>query len=161
MRSTHLRVVVIGGGNVALRKVTGLLGKVGIITVIAPEIKEEFTEMSEVECIKRPYKKGDLKGYDLLYGAVDNPAVTDEICEEAKEHIRLICNFVDKPDRSDFYTPATIQKDDLMISLSSGGKAPGLLPELKKEIINTIDLDNWNKKIISYEQQRREGHGNL
>ncbi len=161
LRVDQLNALVIGGGAVATRKVLDIHHKFKSVHVIAPNISDEIKKLQHVICEYREYEKGDLEGVNVLYSAVNDPDVSEKIYTDLQQYPSIVSNFVDKPDYCDFYTPCMIQKDDLIISLSSGGKAPGLLPKLKKEILQTIDLDAWSEKVVQYEQKRRGDNDNL
>ena len=81
---------VVGGGEVALRKITDLVKGGARIKVISPEILPEIEELAKrdpekIEIIRRPYMKGDLLSCSLVYSATDNPDVNHEVFLEAEE----------------------------------------------------------------------------
>ncbi|QEK11820.1 NAD(P)-dependent oxidoreductase [Crassaminicella thermophila] len=93
---SNKRCVVIGGGNVAERKVNSLLEHGAKVTVISPKITEklrEFQLKNKIKWIKREYRLGDIKGYYLVYVATDNRKVNESCLEEAKRrrHINKCC----------------------------------------------------------------------
>jgi len=122
------KTLVIGGGEVATRKVKNLLEFNAHPVIIAPEVSDELKELillHTLEYKQRKYKKGDLRNFNLVFVATDSPEIDSEICEEAKE-IGCIVNFADQPELCNFIVPSFIKRGDLIISISTQGKVPFL-----------------------------------
>lgn len=120
--------LVVGGGEVAYRKVKTLVEFNATPKVIAPEVKRELKELIEqykLEYEPRKYRKGDLEGFDLVFVATDDPTIDALIKEEADE-TGAIVNFADKPEMCNFIVPSIVRRGDLTISISTQGKAPFL-----------------------------------
>ena len=134
----HLNLVgkpclVIGGGEVARRKVGGLLQSGAAVTVIGPEISPELARLAEegrITVIPRKYRRGDLKGMFLVFGATDDPEAGAAITEEAAAESCLV-NLADQPSRCDFILPALLERGDLAISFSTQGRCPALAQWLR------------------------------
>ncbi|MBU0729084.1 MAG: bifunctional precorrin-2 dehydrogenase/sirohydrochlorin ferrochelatase [Proteobacteria bacterium] len=127
--------IVIGGGNVAQRKVHALIAYGGKVTVISPEIISELAELQKtgkLEWIDRAYQKGDLTGAFLVIAATDDPDVQATISNEAEEK-NILLNVADVPKWCNFILPATIRRGDLTVSFSTAGKSPALARKLRKE----------------------------
>lgn len=132
--------VVVGGGEVATRKVEGLLKAGARITVISPEVTQAIRhrkQQGRVRHIRRSYRTGDLKGTFLAYAATGNSQVDTEIAEEARSGAALI-NVVDRPALCDFITPALLERGDLVIAISTGGKSPGLARKLREDLESIV-----------------------
>jgi len=102
------RVVVIGGGEVAYRKVKDLIGAGAIVTVIAPHIGEDLSALTNdhsVTIVQRLYQKGDCKGAALVFSATNNTEINQQVFYEASE-LNIPINAVDDPDNSTFYVPS-------------------------------------------------------
>jgi len=119
--------LVVGGGQVATRKVEGLLKAGARVTVISPESTEtlgEWREEGKIIYLKRCYQRGDLKGYFLVYAATDLAEVNSEMAEEARAE-RVLLNVVDRSPFCGFVSPSVLERGDLIIAVSTGGKSPG------------------------------------
>lgn len=130
------RVVVIGGGQVALRKVRGLLEAGATIELISPEVDEELVELSrkgELILEQRDYQKGDLKGAFLVIAATDDTNVNHAAWEEAQQ-VGCLINVVDDPVHCNFILPALVRRGDLSIAVSTGGASPALARRIREEL---------------------------
>ncbi|MBF8437785.1 bifunctional precorrin-2 dehydrogenase/sirohydrochlorin ferrochelatase [Halanaerobiaceae bacterium Z-7014] len=130
------KVAVIGGGSVASRKVSSLVEAGAEIVVISPEINARLEGMVEaglLEWRQKSYEYGDLKGFWLVIAATSDSSVNHQVYQEAKEMMQLY-NIADRPDLSTFYTAARVKKGDLQIAISTGGKAPALSAEIRREL---------------------------
>ncbi len=127
---------VVGGGEVGTRKVEGLLKAGAKIRVISPEATEpirKWKRQKKLHYLKRRYRKGDLKGFFLAYAATGIPQLDVEIAEEARSE-GVLLNVIDRPPLSDFITPALLERGDLTIAISTGGKSPGFARKVKEEL---------------------------
>jgi precorrin-2 dehydrogenase/sirohydrochlorin ferrochelatase len=127
------KVVVIGGGGIAERKILGLLKTGADITVISPEITKKIERArlkKQLKHISRVYKKGDLNKAFLVIAATDS-AVTNE--KVAKETYCLL-NVVDTPKLCNFIVPSTVVRGHLTIAASTGGVSPAFSKSIRKEI---------------------------
>lgn len=120
--------LVIGGGNVALQKVQGLLAAQAQVTIISPLLCHELrllADSGQVHWQKKEYTDGDVKAFDLLICAADNQAVNRAAAAEARRR-RILVNVCDVPAISDFAAPAVIRRGDLLITIGTSGKSPAL-----------------------------------
>ncbi|TCS81990.1 precorrin-2 dehydrogenase/sirohydrochlorin ferrochelatase family protein [Pectinatus cerevisiiphilus] len=133
--------LVIGGGEVAYRKIQGLLAASAKITVIAPELLEKLSAMHEkglFSWLKKPYKQGDIKGFFLAVCATDDENINKLAAAEArKEHILI--NVVDRLSLCDFAMPAVIRRGDLLVTSSTNGKSPAMAREIRRELEKFLD----------------------
>ena len=127
------RVLVVGGGEVALRKVELLVDAGAAVVVVSPEITAELSGLAGVEFVRRPFEPGDLDGAVLVIAATNNRAVNEQVCREA--HSRgLFVNVVDKPDLCDFHVPASIRRGKLCVAISTGGSSPMLSRKIRRKL---------------------------
>ncbi len=129
-------VVVIGGGQVALGKVRGLLEAGAQVTVISPELAPQLAHLTEqglVRHIARPYQPGDLRGYALAFVATDDPTVNARVAQEGRE-LGVWVNAVDDPAHCDFIMPAVVRKGDITVAVSTGGGSPAVARRLREEL---------------------------
>ena len=129
--------LVIGGGKTAYRKVLSLLDCGAQVTVISPEVCAELVALADEERItlhKREYQKGDVDPkYRMVIGATNSPATNISIADEASSN-NVLCNIVDQPLLCDFYVPATVQRGDLKIAISTSGKSPAMARKIREEL---------------------------
>jgi siroheme synthase-like protein len=134
------RVVVIGGGAVAERKVESLLGTGASITLISPDVTSRLKDLAESNQIRleqRVYVPGDCTGATLIFSATDDSLASDAVFEEAAE-ARALVNTADQPALCDFIMPAVVRRGDIAIAISTGGTSPGLAAQLRQRIAKII-----------------------
>lgn len=130
------RIVVIGGGKVAARKVTGLVDAGARVEIISPEVCEGIRALAEngkVDIIRRAYQPGDLSGAFLVIAATNDPEINHRIWVEANQANCLV-NVADDPKHSTFILPAVIRRGEITISISTGGASPALARRLREKI---------------------------
>lgn len=131
-------ILIVGGGTVAFRKAKKLLEHEAVVTVISPNLIEEFN------CLKRMYyKRLDIivDNYNnkyinnqcLVIAATSSRSVNEKISVYCKEK-NIFCNVVDNIKTSDFIVPSSLKRGDLVISISTMGKSPMLASKIKKEL---------------------------
>jgi uroporphyrin-III C-methyltransferase / precorrin-2 dehydrogenase / sirohydrochlorin ferrochelatase len=113
------RVVVVGGGAVALRRTLALVDAGADVTVIAPDITAELAELPVNVC-RRRYRAGDLTGAWLVHAATSDPEVNALIAHEA-EWERIWCVRADSAAASAARTPAVARHGDIAVAVTSGG----------------------------------------
>ena len=130
------RTLVIGGGEVALRKTKGLLDAGACLTLISPNIVPELENLSHTQALyweARPYRQGDLRGAFIVIAATNDSRVNQEIWEEAQGEGCLI-NVVDDPAHCNFIIPAQVRRGDFSIAISTGGTSPALARRLREQL---------------------------
>ena len=130
------KCAVIGGGQVALRKVTTLLEDGARVTVISPELCPELVslaEKKEIIVLNREYRKGDLKGAFVAIAATDSSIINRQVAAEAREKSVLV-NVVDDAGYSDFIAPSIVRRGDITIAISTSGQSPALARKLRTKI---------------------------
>ena len=119
------RVVVVGGGPVAARRVAGLVTAGAAVEVIAPSVLPAVAELSEVAVSLRDYEDGDLAGAWLAHACTDDPAVNAAVAEEAGRR-GIFCVRADVAEAGSARTPAMARGSDLVVAVgSSGAPDPG------------------------------------
>lgn len=131
-------VVIIGGGEVAARKVSDLLDAGAYVKVISPEFHAEIINSAElfkdkIILVKRKYQKNDLSGAFIVFSATNDSSVNAEVFREAEESSILI-NAVDDPPNCSFYVPSFVRKGELLFALSTAGASPAMAARLRREI---------------------------
>lgn len=128
--------VVIGGGAIARGKVERLLEAGAEVRVIAPQADEAIERLGEqgrIEWRRRPYRPGDLTGAALAIAATGDPAVNAAVYEEAQAR-GLPVNAVDDVEHCTFTAPAILRNGDLLVSVSTEGKAPALAVRIRDRL---------------------------
>jgi precorrin-2 dehydrogenase/sirohydrochlorin ferrochelatase len=131
--------LVVGGGLVGTRKAISLLKCGARVTVVSPAATEKLTEMArdgQVELILRAYRLEDMQGKFLVIGATDDEALNRQLHADARA-CHVLCNIADRPEICDFILPAAIERGDLVITISTGGKSPAFAKSLRKELEKT------------------------
>lgn len=133
--------VVIGGGQVAQRKVTALLKCGARIRLISPEATKRLRNYARKGLIQhwtRQFRAGDLKGAWLVYAATDDTKINQMVHREAVAN-RIFANVVDQTPLCTFIAPAIFRKGPLTIAISTGGLSPSLSKYLRSELAALID----------------------
>jgi precorrin-2 dehydrogenase / sirohydrochlorin ferrochelatase len=133
-----MKVTVIGGGLIALRKVKDLLKQSADVTVISPDICkgiEDLFEQGKIQVLKRKYRSGDLDGLYLAVVAAGNKGVNNRVVKEAAVK-KVLLNIVDDPGLSDFIVPSVVHRGDISVAVSTGGKSPALARKIRAGLEN-------------------------
>jgi uroporphyrinogen-III synthase len=128
------RATVIGGGKVAERKVKALLEANIKPTVVSPELTQHLLELKTREKIlhlEKHYETTDLQNIELVIAATNDEAINKQIANDALIH-NLLCNVVDNPELGNVHTVGTVRRGDLLVTVSSNGKAPALTRYVKE-----------------------------
>lgn len=131
-----IKCLVIGGGEVAHRKTLSLREAGADITLISPRVINPLLKMAEegeMKIIKRAYQKGDLKGFRLVYAAINDQKGREEIAKEAGEE-GILLNIADNPSAGNFIVPSKIQRGDLYLCFSTNGKSPLLAKKIRQDL---------------------------
>ena len=129
-------VLLVGGGEPAARKLRLLLKARARVTVVAPHWTPEIADGAASRRItlrQARFRPADLEGQALVVGATGLPAVDEEVARAA-EAATLPVNIVDRPELSSFITPAIVDRDPVVIGISTGGTAPVLARRLRATI---------------------------
>ncbi len=136
IKLTGRNCLVVGGGEIALRKAELLLQAGAKLTIIAQEVHPRFSQLQEknvVEILQRPYCQGDEQGKFLVIVATDNKQINTEIYT-ACEQKNILVNVVDAPENCRFIVPAIIDRSPLMLAIATAGHAPMLAKALRARI---------------------------
>ena len=131
------KCVIVGGGSVAFRKAEKLLDFGADITVVAPKISRCFEDMP-VSFIRREFAVSDIDDAYMVIYAADDKALAEDIrrvCTEKK----IMLNSVDDKENCSFIFPSIVQKDNVTISISTGGTSPVFAKYLKDRIDELLD----------------------
>ncbi|MDQ6817243.1 MAG: bifunctional precorrin-2 dehydrogenase/sirohydrochlorin ferrochelatase [Actinomycetota bacterium] len=170
LRLSGRRCVVIGGGDVALEKVDGLLICGAPVRVVAPEAHPELVQLALEGSIRwepREYRSEDLDGCLIAIAATDDTEVNISVYEDAEARSMLV-NVVDVPPLCNFILPAIVRTGPLAIAISTAGASPALAKRMKREIGELFGAEyaalavilnearGWAKATLPTYQDRKE-----
>jgi siroheme synthase-like protein len=164
------RCLVVGGGEIGLEKVEGLLACDGDVTLIAPEAVEELEELAAEGSIaweRREYAgRQDLEGVFMVIACTDDTETNIAIYDDAEERAMLV-NIVDVPPLCNFILPALVRMGPLAIAISTAGASPALAKRMKREVAELFgdeyatlaimlnDARGWAKGTLPTYQDRK------
>lgn len=128
--------LVVGGGQVAERKVRSLLECGARVKVISPEITPGMGKLAAEGLIlyrEGFYQDSDLNGVFLVIGATDREEVNRRIADDCAAR-NLVVNIVDDPGKGNFFVPAVVRRGALTIAVSTEGKSPMLARKIREEL---------------------------
>jgi siroheme synthase-like protein len=136
LKLTGRRCVVVGGGEIGLEKVEGLLACGGRVVLVAPAAVPELEALAaegSIEWIRREYEPADLEGTFIVIAATDDTDVNIRIFDDAERRAMLV-NVVDVPPLCNFILPAIVRTGPLAIAISTAGASPALAKRIKAQI---------------------------
>lgn len=158
LKAEQLQWLVVGGGNVALEKLTFLYksSPAARVRLVAPEIKPQIVAMAAthpLELIQSVYDPIHLNGVDLVIATTDNPNLNSQIHTTCRER-NILANVADTPACCDFYLGGIATKGDLKIAISTNGKSPTLAKRLRElfEAIFPEDIQELLDQMQLYRQ---------
>jgi len=164
------RCLVVGGGEVGLEKVEGLLLCDGEVTLVAPEATSELADYAKEGSItweQREFRDSDLDGAFLAVAATNDTDVNIAVSEGGERRAMLV-NVVDVPPLCNFILPAIVRSGPLAIAISTAGASPALAKRMKREIADQFgepyarlavilnDHRGWAKATLPTYQDRKE-----
>jgi siroheme synthase-like protein len=170
LRLTGRRCVVVGGGDIGLEKVEGLLACDGDVTVIAPEAHPELAQLAlegSIAWERREYAPEDLDGALIAIAATNDTDINIRVFEDAEQRAMLV-NVVDVPPLCNFILPAIVRTGPLAVAISTAGASPALAKRMKREIgelfgepyamlaVLLNDARGWAKATLPTYQDRKE-----
>lgn len=170
LKLTGRSCLVVGGGDVGLEKVEGLLACDGKVRLIAPELRnaalEQLAAEGSIEHLARDYEEGDLEGQFLVIAATDDTDVNIKIYDDAEQRA-MLANVVDVPPLCNFILPAILRTGPLAIAISTAGASPALAKRMKAEVaqqfgpeyaqlaIRLNEVRGWAKATLPTYQDRK------
>src|SRR4051794_40967901 len=165
------RCVVVGGGEVGIEKVEGLLLCDADVTLISPDAEpalQEYAAEGSISWERREYAgPGDLEGVFLVIAATGDSEVNIRVSEDGEARAMLV-NVVDVPPLCNFILPAIVRSGPLAIAISTAGASPALAKRMKSEIADAFgepyarlavmlnDARGWAKATLPTYQDRKE-----
>jgi precorrin-2 dehydrogenase/sirohydrochlorin ferrochelatase len=162
--------LVVGGGEIGLEKVEGLLACDATVTLISPDAVpalREYAAEGSITWERRAYEPADLEGKFMVIAATSASEVNIGIYEDAERRAMLV-NVVDVPPLCNFILPAIVRSGPLAIAISTAGASPALAKRMKREIADAFgepyarlaimlnDARGWAKATLPTYQDRKE-----
>ena len=170
LRLKGRRCLVVGGGDVGLEKVEGLLACDATVTLVAPDAHPALQELAREGSIaweQREFRDGDLDGALIAIAATSNTDVNIAVFDGAERRAMLV-NVVDVPPLCNFILPAIVRTGPLAVAISTAGASPALAKRMKREIgelfgepyaqlaVMLNDARGWAKATLPTYQDRKE-----
>jgi precorrin-2 dehydrogenase / sirohydrochlorin ferrochelatase len=170
LRLTGRRCVVVGGGEVGLEKVEGLLACDADVTLISPEAHPELVQLAlegSIRWEQREYETGDLEGALIAIAATGDTDLNIRVFEDAEARSMLV-NVVDVPPLCNFILPAIVRTGPLAVAISTAGASPALAKRMKREVgelfgepyanlaILLNEARGWAKSMLPTYQDRKQ-----
>ena len=136
----HINAMIVGGGEVAARKIDLLLKSTTNISIMSETLNssvERLVNQHQLKWLKHNYQPGHLDNINIVIAATDCSEVNSAVAEESSA-LKLLTNVVDQPELCSYITPAIIDRSPMIISMSSSGSAPILLRMLREQIEKTL-----------------------
>lgn len=156
LKLSQINVLIVGGGYVALEKLSFLLksspdAKVKMVATFLREDTEKLAREAGILTIKRGYEKTDLLGHQLVIVATDNEALNIEIHHQCKEN-GILVNVADHPTYCDFYLGGIVTKGNVKVAISTNGKSPTMAKRLRQffEEVLPEDMDELVLNLDAY-----------
>lgn len=133
---TGRRVLVVGAGRIAARKIDGLLEAGASVHVVASDLGDEvraWRDAGRLTADERPFEPPDLDGAWLVFTAGDDPAVNRAVYEEG-ERRRMFVNSADDPANCSLTLMSVVRRGDLQLAIGTGGRSPALAAHLKERL---------------------------
>lgn len=140
LRLEGKKIVVVGGGKVAERKVAGLLDTGSFITVISPNATDKLKNLAScgrIEWHEKSFSKEDVDGAFLIFAATNDNELNQYIKIAAND--QQLVTIADDPEGSDFHVPSHIQRGRLSIAVSTGGASPTLAKKIREQLEEQFD----------------------
>ena len=129
-------VLVVGGGQVAERKINTLVAAQAAVTVISPELTpglQVLVKSGTIRWCQRTFVAGDTEPFFLVFCTANRREVNQSVAREARERGKLV-NVADGPEEGNFSLPAQVRRGDLLLTVSTGGQSPALVRKLRQEL---------------------------
>lgn len=131
------RCVVVGGGAVAARKVSGLVEAGAEVVVVAPVVCAEIRGLSGVAVVGREYRSGDLDGAWLAFAATGDASVNGQVHADG-EAARVWVNAADDPTACSAILPAVLRRGPVVVAVSTSGRSPALAGWIRDTVAERV-----------------------
>lgn len=153
--------LLVGGGDIALRKARLLLAAGARLTIVSPEMSATLHKLvaddQRISWQQREFRDADVAGHWLVVSASGKPAVERRVAASAETH-GVFCNAVDDLENCSYITPAIIDRSPLVVAVSTGGRAPVLARRVRAQIESLLSpriavlgklLGRWRERVAA------------
>jgi siroheme synthase-like protein len=147
------KCLIVGGGEVALRKAQMLVEHGAAVEVVSPTFCPELNQLVKdgtIQAIHRDYETEDLNDVFLAVAATDDIKTNEKVATEARK-IGILVNVVDKPDISDFIVPSYFRRGDIIVAVSTSGRSPALARKIRGELERAFKAEYAQLAVIASE----------
>ena len=161
----NLSVLIVGGGNVGLEKLSFLLKSSpnARVEVVAPHFLEELVSLAaehpSVKLTKKRFKKKMLKKRNMVIACTDDLKINKRVYELSRKRY-LICNIADTPDLCDYYLGGIVTKGNVKIAISTNGKSPTTAKRLR-EFFEEVIPEDINQMVQNLNDYRKTLKGDF
>ena len=154
------KVLVVGGGNVAFRKISGILRRGAQVVVVSPQLNKSMQQLwrtENIQWVQKEFEVSDVDGAFLVFAATDCSKVNERVASScSQEQLVNICN---DGEASSFHTPAVYERSYLTVAVSTNGVSPGLAKRIRNEIAEQYDdlLDDYFEFLQTVRQIVKSG----
>ena len=165
LKLESLSVLIVGGGNIGLEKLSALLSNAPLTNIklvsisICEEIRKLAIDYPNIELKERVFLPADADERDIVIIAIDDKNESIQIKEIVKAKGKLV-NVADKPELCDFYMGSIVQKGNLKIGISTNGKSPTIAKRLK-ELFNDLLPEEIDQLLDNMQAIRSRLQGNF
>lgn len=156
LKVSNLHILIVGGGNVALEKLTFLLKSSpnAQVEMVAPMFREETVELANKFNIKMnvaDYDVSYLKGKHIAIATTDNVPVNEQVYHDCRER-QILVNVADNPPYCDFYMGGIVTKGNVKVAISTNGKSPTIAKRLRQFFEDVIpeNIDDLVKNLNEF-----------
>ncbi|MCB9032312.1 MAG: bifunctional precorrin-2 dehydrogenase/sirohydrochlorin ferrochelatase [Chitinophagales bacterium] len=157
IKTENIRILVVGGGSVALEKLSFLLksSPQANITIVAKTISDDILSLiknkDKVKSNIKQFEVSDIIQYQLIIAATNDTVVNQTIYQAAKQN-NILVNVADTPALCDFYLGGIVTKGDLKLAISTNGKSPTMAKQLRQffEAIIPEEIDDLLQNMNAY-----------
>lgn len=156
LKVANLQLLIVGGGNVALEKLTFLLKSSpnAKVHMVAPEFLEDTVKLGDLHGVSRAiklYEPKDLEGKHMVIATTDQPLVNEQVYHDCRTR-NILVNVADNPPFCDFYMGGIVTKGNVKVAISTNGKSPTTAKRLRQffEDVLPNDIDDLVQNLNTY-----------
>jgi precorrin-2 dehydrogenase/sirohydrochlorin ferrochelatase len=130
------KVLIVGGGNVARRKIESLLAHGATVELIAKEMSPQvaaWVEKGLIEHAGQDFSESRLESFFMVIAATNDASLNRRVSRKAQEH-GLLINVVDQPSDCNFIVPSVLRRGDLVVAVSTSGKSPAFARKIREDL---------------------------
>ncbi|WP_431162926.1 precorrin-2 dehydrogenase/sirohydrochlorin ferrochelatase family protein [Flagellimonas beolgyonensis] len=164
LKVNNLQVLIVGGGNVGLEKLSFLLKSSpnAQVQMVAPDFLKDTLDLASkhhVEITREPYNVSFLEGKHMVIACTDRPEVNEQVYHDCRAR-QILVNVADNPPFCDFYMGGIVTKGNVKVAISTNGKSPTTAKRLRQFFEDVIP-DNIDEFVNNLNAYRKTLKGNF